>query len=241
MKNRSALSFTVVAIVLGFMLAIQFQTTNEPIVRDTRDMWELRQDLKKAQERQGELIQEIRKYDDLLAKYEEQNVDDQQQTLKDTLADLKEQAGLTEVSGPGIVLTIEPLFDESIIGQQYKSVTPELLSRLINELNSYQATGISVAGQRIISISPIREVAGQTHVNNKRLPPMPFKIYVLAENKERAQRLHNQMIVSQSVEDFAIDNLKLSSTMADFVTLPAYEEPIRIKYMEPANVKKEGK
>lgn len=36
---------TGITLIVGFMIAVQFQTIKEPVVRDTRDTWELREDL----------------------------------------------------------------------------------------------------------------------------------------------------------------------------------------------------
>ena len=46
--------------VIGFMLAIQFQTVQEPVVRDTRDVWELREALLKEKELNSNLNTEMR-------------------------------------------------------------------------------------------------------------------------------------------------------------------------------------
>ena len=39
-----------------------------------------------------------------------------EQALRDTIQELKIEAGLTEVQGPGITLTIEPIIEEIQIG-----------------------------------------------------------------------------------------------------------------------------
>ncbi|MDQ7861318.1 hypothetical protein RCO48_10530 [Peribacillus frigoritolerans] len=50
-----------VTLIAGFMLAIQFNLVNQPVVSDTRDMWELKNDLLKEQQTQAELIEGISK------------------------------------------------------------------------------------------------------------------------------------------------------------------------------------
>ena len=50
MGGKLKMSFTVVTVIIGFMIAIQFQTVKEPVVRDTRDIWELREALLKEKE-----------------------------------------------------------------------------------------------------------------------------------------------------------------------------------------------
>ena len=58
---KKKLSFSLVTLIAGFMLAIQFNLVNQPVVSDTRDMWELKNDLLKEQQTQAELIEGISK------------------------------------------------------------------------------------------------------------------------------------------------------------------------------------
>ncbi|OEH91292.1 hypothetical protein BFG57_06030 [Bacillus solimangrovi] len=218
------------------MLAIQFQTNQETVVRDTRDMWELRADLKAEQELQSKISNEILNVDEVLQKYDQNQVWSQEAALKEQKESLKEKIGLTEKTGEGVILTIEPLFSESIYGQSYETPSPQLLTRLINELNMYQAEAIAIADQRIISTTPIRDVNGKTYVNVKPIPPLPLTIKVIAKN---AEKLHNHLEVSQAKDDFAIENLSLSSVISSDIVLPAYDGTLRIQYMEPVKNEKE--
>ncbi len=212
-----------------------FQTTKQPVVRDTRDMWQLREDLKREQELQAAILKEIRTYEDQLRNYEVEQNNSKKAALQQTLAKLQKEAGLTEVKGPGIILTVEPLFDESLIGQEVKSVSPELLKRLVNELNSYEAENVAVANQRIIATSVIRDINGRTKVNDYWLTQLPFKIKVIAKD---AEKLYNRMQVSNAPDEFAVENLKLSiSQPLSEVTVPAYNDAIRVKNILPVNSK----
>ena len=225
MKERMII-FSIVTTIIGFMIAIQFKTTNEPVVRDTRDILQLRQDLRMEKERQQELNEEIQKQLTLLTSLQEkENIED---VMIDALNDLKVRAGLTPVSGEGIILEIKPMFTD--YGFVPQTVPPHLLRFLINELNIHNAKDIAIGGQRIISTSAIRDVNGVTHVNAKRIANLPLKIKVLAAD---AEKLHHEMIVSQSVEYFAIENLSLTSTPINFTTLPGFDQALRVRYLQP--------
>jgi uncharacterized protein YlxW (UPF0749 family) len=235
LTNKKKLQFSFITVVIGFMIAVQFQTTKQPVVRDTRDMWELREDLKKEQQTQAAILKEIRTYEEQLQNYEVEQNNSKKAALQQTLLELKKEAGLTEMKGPGIVLTVEPLFDESLIGQEVKSVSPELLKRLINELNSYEAQDIAIADQRIVTTSVIRDINGRTKVNDYWLTQVPFKIKVIARD---AEKLYNRMQVSNAPDEFAVENLKLTiSQPLDQVTVPAYNDAIRVKNISPVNSK----
>ena len=50
LKGKNYISMSVITLIIGVMMAIQFQTVKEPVVRDTRDTFELREDLVKEKE-----------------------------------------------------------------------------------------------------------------------------------------------------------------------------------------------
>lgn len=237
MVNRK-LSFTIITIIVGLMVAVQFQTVQQPDVRDTRDTWELRSDLKKEQEIQSQIIQEIRKYEATIQEYTKEQKKSKEAALRDTLEELKKDAGLTEVSGPGIRMTVKPLFGEDILGEVQGNISAELLRRFVNELNSYESEEISIAGQRIVNNTVIREINGRTKVNNAWIPHANFEIVVITDDPTK---LYNRLQVSRAMDEFAIENLLLEvSTPINHVTVPAYDEAIRVKYMEPVKAEKEG-
>lgn len=224
--NQRMIIFAIVTTIIGFMIALQFKTTNEPIVRDTRDILELQQDSRVEKERQQELNQEIEKQ--LLLLNQLKGQDNLEDVMVNAINDLKEQAGLTPVSGEGIIIEINSVHSD--YGYIPETVPPHLLWILINELNINSAKEIAIGNQRIISTSAIRDVNGVTHVNAKRIPKLPLKVKVLASD---AEKLHHEMIVSQSMEYFAIENLSLTSTPINFVTLPGYDESLRVRNLQP--------
>lgn len=242
MDKRKMMSFTLIMMVIGFMLAIQFQTVKEPVTRDTRGTWQLREDLLKEKELASRLIQEIRSNEEKLHKYETERNQNKEQILRETLEELKREAGLTEMTGPGIKLTIEPVYEELMLGETVSSVSPELLKRLVNELNMYDALHISIDGKRIINTTVIRDINRETKIDGHSLNKMPIEVLVLTENLQTAEKLYNRMKVSKSVEEFFIDNLRIEVSRPEKkITIPAYDDTIRIRYMEAVKQDEGGK
>jgi uncharacterized protein YlxW (UPF0749 family) len=209
------------------MLVVQFQMTNGAGgERDTRDIGQLREDLSKEQRRQQQLLTELREAESLLTKYEQTRENQKVTAMRNKLTELKKEAGLTKVSGQGIVLRVEPLVSGSLIDEKYHPVTPKLLRTLINELNLYGATEIAIDGERVITTTPIRSVNGQTYVNDRPISDVPFKMKVLAED---ARELNNEMQVSQSRENFARADLNLTFEVKSSLELPPYDQHILIE------------
>ena len=233
-KSKLYLSFTLIAVVIGFMMAIQFQTVKKPVERDTRDIWQLRDALLKEKELESNLLSEISSNDQKLAAYESKQKQSKEQALKDTLQELKEEAGLSDITGPGITLKIEPVYEEVELGQPVtKVVSPELLKRLLNELNMYEAKYVSIDGQRIINTTVIRDINSETKIDGHSLKSLPIEVKVGVDDMKTAEKLYNRMQVSKAVEEFFIENLRLTvSQPSSAVTVPAYADPIRIHYMD---------
>jgi uncharacterized protein YlxW (UPF0749 family) len=233
-KSKLNLSFTLIAAVIGFMIAIQFQTVKKPVERDTRDIWQLRDALLKEKELESNLLSEISSNDQKLAAYESKQKQSKEQALKDTLQELKVEAGLTDITGPGITLKIEPVYEEVELGQPVtKVVSPELLKRLLNELNMYEAKYVSIDGQRIINTTVIRDINSETKIDGHSLKSLPIEVKVGVADMKTAEKLYNRMQVSKAIEEFFIENLRLTvSQPSSAVTVPAYDNPIRIRYMD---------
>lgn len=240
--DKKYVNFTAIAIVIGLMLAIQFQTVQEPIVRDTRDTWQLREDYLKEKEIHSKLLKEIRANEEILAKYETERQQSKEQVLRETLNELKMQAGLTDITGPGIVLSIEPAFEDILLGQPAPTISPDLLKRLINELNMSNALYISIDGQRVINTTVIRDINDVTKIDGHSLNELPIEIRVVVENMKLAEKIYNVMLASKSAEElYRFDSLRVTiSKPSPNVEIPAYQNTIRVQNIEPVESKKGG-
>jgi uncharacterized protein YlxW (UPF0749 family) len=233
-KQKNKVSLVFIAAVIGFMIAIQFQTMKKPVERDTRDIWQLREALLQEKELQSKLLGEIRSNEEKLAAYDSKKKQSKEEALQDTLGELKIESGMTDVTGPGIVLRIEPVYEEIKLGERVTQlVSPDLLKRLLNELNMYEAKFVSIDGQRIINTTVIRDINTETKIDGHSIKSLPIEVKVITENMKTAINLFNRMQVSKSAEEFFIDNLRLTvSAPSTNVMVPAYENPIHIRNME---------
>ena len=70
MKKIISFRFSLILFIIGLMTAIQYNTLNEPNSRDTRDVWEVRQELSREKQLHSELLSEIGLLSETLSKYE---------------------------------------------------------------------------------------------------------------------------------------------------------------------------
>ncbi len=214
------------------MVAVQYNTVQNPESRDTRDIWEIRKQLSSEKQLHSELLTDIRDINETITKYENLQSESPAQALNETLERLRKKAGLTIVTGPGLVLTIEPSLEAMAMGQNISSISPELLVRLINEINRFKGHDVSVDGKRIIYSSAIRDINGQTTVNGLNVKSPPFKIRIGTETKEDAKLLYNHLQSSMIADDFFIDDLNLMiGEPENRISIPAFDQVINNNYL----------
>ncbi|MGE7768344.1 DUF881 domain-containing protein [Peribacillus sp. NPDC096540] len=228
---RKMLSFSLITMIAGFMLSIQFNLVNQPEVSDTRDMWQLKNDLLKEQQSQVELLESINKLEEKIASYETKRNESKEELLRETLSELKTDAGLTEITGKGVIVSVQPIKEGLLLGEKIEYISPVLLKRLINEMYRFDADEISISGQRYISSSVIRDINGKPKVDGYSLTDYPLEIQAITVNpKKLKQRIQG----SELMDDFFIDNFEVQiTTPSSELTLPAYQNTINVEHMEP--------
>ncbi|WP_394356239.1 DUF881 domain-containing protein [Bacillus changyiensis] len=230
-KNNRFLSITVLMLIFGFMLSVQFNSLKEPKVRDTRDIWELREDLKAEQTKQLHLLAEIDKYEKMLVTYRKAKGNSKTKGLNETLQNLKKQAGLTDITGHGITIKISQLFSEELTGQSIENPPPDLLKKLINELNMYEATEMSINDRRVIHTTVIRDINGITKIDGFPLDDYPITVKIIGEN---ADKLYSGMIASNMQDLFAGENLDLHiERPKKQIKIKAYDGSIQVNPLKP--------
>lgn len=233
MKKRITGRFTAILFVIGFMSATQYNTVNTDDSREYRDTWEIRQQLSREKQMHSELLSEIGLLDDTLAKYSDKATQDPQAVLRETVEDLRSAAGLSQITGPGFELEVSPSAEAMAVGSEITEIPPDLLIRLVNEINRFDGIELSIAGERVINTTAIRDINGYTTVNTDPISTPPLTIAITAKSMEEARKLHSYLSASAIHEDFYIDDLTIViSDPQEQLTLPAFDEEIRMEYLE---------
>ncbi|MEG0384250.1 MAG: DUF881 domain-containing protein [Solibacillus sp.] len=210
MTKKMYRNITIVSFIIGFMLAVQYNTVQNPTERDTRDIWEIRQELSEEKKRHSELLSSINALSSTVNKYEDDEFDNPELLLQETVNDLKKQAGLLPISGPGVTLTIEPSQELIQFGYELKPISPDLLIRLTNDLYRNNAQAIEIDEKRLTYNSAIRDINGKTTINSEPIKKINFEIKIIMQTYEQAQKLANHLLASSFQDEFFIDNLMLT-------------------------------
>lgn len=237
MNKQAKRNFSLISLAIGFLIAVQFQTVQQPVERDTRDIWDVRQELLAQLEQQSVLLSQIQVQEKTVQQYNDDRDSSNEQALIETVQALEKEAGLTSIQGPGITIALEPVMEELLMGELPGTITPDLLKRLINQLYRFDAQHIAIDDQRLVTASVIRDINGVTTVNSLPLSDLPIVIKVMTKNWQDAQKIYNRMQGSALIEEFFIDDIRLTvNNPVRTIKIPAYENTIHVRSMEPVSI-----
>lgn len=209
MTKQIVTRISVVSFIVGLMIAIQYNTVKNPPLRDTRDIWAIRQELSEEKEKHSKLLTEIATMNEIIEQYEDDDAGNQAVLLNNTVVDLKRQVGLLSVEGPGLILNITPAAELIQFGYEIEPISPDLLIRLVNEIYRYDGLYIEIDGQRLTHRTAIRDINGVTTVNSVPIDETNVNIKIITESFEKAEKLYGYLYASSFRDDFYLDNLNL--------------------------------
>lgn len=212
-KNYKAqISLGIVFMILAFLITIQFRSVtinNAAVNQNNQRVEDLLSELGKQQEENEKLKTQITEYEASIAQYRSES----------GLAFMEEQlnraeilAGLVDVKGPGVVVTLDDAkkrTNGSGIEVNSTLIHDEDLRRVINELSAAGAEAIAINDSRIISTSAVRCVGPTVLVNDTKMAP-PYRISAIGkpEQLEAALNLNGGVIDGLRVWGFEIDIAK---------------------------------
>lgn len=237
MSQKNKTTFSLAMMIFGIMLAIHFQSSSEQEVRETRDMWEIRSQLQSEQNNQQVLQNELNDLKAVQAQYESTSEQDQIKALNESITSLREKAGLTDIVGPGIQIELVPNYGERSDPLFFPELTPELLNRLVNEINLYGANHIAINDERLMNLTAIRLVGNQIYINQRPLPDLPLTVKISSNDPNR---LLSYMEVSQSRDEFAMHNISFNIEKVDNLQIPAYDGKLSLQFIEVIEDDKAG-
>ncbi|GLC87550.1 DUF881 domain-containing protein [Lysinibacillus piscis] len=232
MKKNMYTRITLVLFIIGLMIAVQYNTIQQPAERDTRDIWDIREELSMEKQRHSTLLEEIRSLHEVVDRYEQSEKTSLQAALSETVNRLQTQAGLTKVVGPGLILRIEAAPELIEMGYVIREISPDLLTQLLNELFKNNAIDVAIDGNRVVQTTAIRDINGRTTVNSVPISSLPFEIYVGTSSFKEAQKMYNSLQASSLVDSFYLDNFNLviEEPMTQ-LTISAFDQPLTNDYL----------
>jgi len=227
MKRRMSLSFgaIVVFFVLGLLIALQLKNINASNLQAyyaKQDLTELQDQVMTLMRENSDLSNQNQSLSDLITSMGAELSGDNKslQTIMDEKLKAEIFAGLTDVSGSGLQVVMEPGTDASVKASR--------LLLLVNELRSSGALAISINDDRIVALTEIRDT-GTTNpqiVINGNSYPASAQFVIRAiyreEDLNRGLQLVNNLIEQlQTVSVITVsssDKISISKLSEDSLT-----------------------
>lgn len=233
----------IISIILGFMcllltygIAIQIKTTNNigsvTSINSTEN--KLRDSVLKAKEKYDNLYNDLEEAE---KKLEEERTNATQNNselaeLESSIQEGKKAVGLSEVTGDGLVITLDD--NQKISANSYLGDPNELLVhytdviRVINELKNAGAQAISVNEQRIVTTSSIECDGTVITVNGEKIGmPITIKAIGLQERLINVDRQNGYIMILRDRYGIVADVEKKED-----ITIPKYTGVINYQYAE---------
>ena len=162
---------------------------------------------------------------------------DYSKTLVDQLTRAEIIAGMTEVVGPGVIVTVKDSSYPDVKGDMnnYLIHDSDLLT-IVNELRGAGAEALSINNERIISTTEIRCVGPTVSVNGTKITA-PFVIKAIGDSVT----LENSLMMRGGVYDsLTAWGLNIEINKVTDVVIPSYNGLINFEYAVPSTEGSEG-
>lgn len=234
-RTYGQLSVAFVCMILGMMLATQFKNVqkvggNVSLQRTQ----ELTGEVQKLKQENEKMENQIREYDKKIWEYENAAKEGGglSQAVYDELDRMRILAGVVDLEGPGVVVTVDT-FEFSSQGQFISNVYYEDLLKLVNELNAAGAEALAINDERLIATTEIRN-AGDYIVINTNRHSVPFEIKAIGN----PDTLEAALKLLGGVADELSQVLDIKIDRHDKIRIPKYGRPIEFNYAKPVQDKK---
>ncbi len=231
-------SIGIACIILGIMVSLLFKTYKREGSLPT--LWTQREDLAKMvkylEKERNKLQMDLNIARQTINKYEENSSKGKVEysTIRNNLVQSRQEAGLTSVHGPGIIVRLNdsPIKPKDGDDPNYYIVHDVDLMALVNELWASGAEAVSINDQRMVMTSPIRCVGPTITVNTVRLtPPYIVKAIGPSSTLETGLRYTGGFLDSMSPNMDRGVEIRISKN--DDIIIPAYKGSLVNRYAKP--------
>ena len=217
-KQYSA-ALTATCMILGIIIGVQYNTVkHQSITTENQRLSEASLALKQMQAERDALQKQNEALEKTLAEYQDGAFDAEIEQLMDF-------AGLTEISGEGIIVTMNDSSSKGGGDRNAYLVHAEDLLAVVNELYAAGAQAVSINGQRMVQQSAITCAGSIVMVNGVRVAA-PFEIKAVGDGAILQSALYFPGGVVDRLSPWGIE---ISAAKHDVVEVPAYTQSALFK------------
>ena len=240
MKNAYIPIVSLIFFVMFALITVQIRTikqSNSEITKLKTEN-ELRSEIDEWKDRYEAVSYKVEELESKVTEYKNSATerDKTLSLLNNEITSLEIFAGLKEVQGSGVIVTLDDTRAIDQIAADAGKYDPNVfvihdsdILLVINELKAAGAEAVSVNGQRITSNTEIRCVGPVIQINGIRLTA-PFKISAIGSPNTLANSLK---LRGGIVDTITSANIDVNIEMVQQITIPKYEKVIEYKYASP--------
>ena len=221
-KKQYSAALTATCVILGVIIGVQVNTVKQQrVTTENQRLSEAILALNQMQAERDALLEQNQALEKNMKEY-------QNGTLGTEMEQLLAFAGLTEVSGPGITVTMTDSSSKGSGDMNAYLVHAEDLLSVVNELYGAGAEAVSINGQRMVGKSAITCAGSIVMVNGVRVAA-PFEIKAVGEADVLDVALH---FPGGVVDNLAPWGIEISVRREAAVVVPAYTQTALFKAAE---------
>ncbi len=236
MKNKGGiLVIGILALLIGLLISVQIGTAKSSDVGGLIPVAKaagLEQELKELRAEKETVMQEYLDLEARLKEIEEQSTSENalMQSMSAEIEKYKMSAGVVDVKGPGVVITIDdPVPTQENPGDGYSTIMLryDLLLSVVNKLKDAGAEAISINGQRIITSTEISLAGDNVNINAVPTAP-PYTIKAIGN----PDTIESTLTIRYGVVETMRNNyaLQVDISKKKQVTIPRYSGVIKFRY-----------
>lgn len=241
MKNKAGvLVVGVLALLIGLIISVQIGTNASSDVGGLIPVAKaagLEQQLKQVRAEKETVTQEYLDLEAQLKDIEKENTSENalMQSMTSDLEKYKMSAGVVDVKGPGVIITVDdPVPTEENPGDGYSTIMLryDLLLGLVNKLKDAGAEAISINGQRIITSTEISLAGDNVNINTIPTAP-PYTIKAIGN----ASTIESTLTIRYGIVETMRNNYQLQVDIAKKkeIMIPRYSGVIKFRYAKLAD------
>lgn len=238
MKKKPQNFFILIAtLLLGFLISINFNIDreNKYTSLNTMEYHEAMEERSRLYKEIGALKESNVEANIKINQYKQDDVknDEILEDMKEQITDYEMFTGLSEVEGPGIVLTLNDGVTDAK-SEGYDEIMSKLLhdndmALVLNELRQAGAEAISVNNHRVVPWSGVICAWAFIQFDDSDMESAPFKIYAIGDpEKLKASLLED----GSHVKQLMIKKLFVEIEERENITIPASSADSNVVYME---------
>lgn len=229
-KKQVSITLGIVCFVLTFGIMIQLNTIKDAIQsvgQNTKDN-ALRDEVLKWKERYDRTYGELEASEEELNKQRQESVSTDTDSLEkqEKLKELNTYLGLTDVTGKGIIITLQDNTASKFVTSK-DLVHDADLRAIVSEIKNIGADAISINGQRIVSTTAINCAGAIVQINDESIGS-PFVIKVIGDDYLE----YNLTRPGSYIDKLKEDGIKVDVKVSDNITIEKYNGVLTNKYIQ---------